>query len=69
VASSALSSPLDPQPCKAKWISVWRQVTSVSIAATFTVIQGPVSKVGWMFRENIFPSVRSHFSPVLSLRM
>ena len=34
------------------------QVTSVSVAATFTVLQGQVTTLGWMFREDLYAPVR-----------
>ncbi len=34
------------------------QVTSVSVSASFTVLSGQVTTLGWMFREDIYASVR-----------
>jgi len=34
------------------------QISSVSVAATFTVLSGQVSTLGWMFREDIYTAVR-----------
>ena len=30
----------------------------MAVAATFTVVQGPVAGIGWMFREKTYGSVR-----------
>ena len=30
----------------------------MAVAATFTVVQGPVAGIGWMFREQIYGPVR-----------
>jgi len=33
------------------------QISSVSVAAIFTVLSGQVSTLGWMFREDIYSAV------------
>ena len=35
------------------------QIQSVSVAATFTVLSGQVSSLGWMFREDVYTAVRA----------
>ena len=41
-------------------LPVWLlQVASVAVSATFTVVQGPMTNIGWMFREDIFMAVCS----------
>ena len=31
----------------------------MAVSATFTVVQGPVTNIGWMFREDVYMAVRS----------
>ena len=46
-------------------VSAAPQVSSVSVSATFTVMSGKVTTLGWMFREDIYAAVRVHLDPCM----